>query len=382
MIPYGRQDITEEDIRAVADTLRSDFLTQGPAIPSFEKAFAEYCGVKYAVAVSSATAGLHIACLALGLDKGGLLWTVPNTFVASANCALYCGAKVDFVDIDPVSWNISIPALEQKLKEANASGNLPDILVPVHFSGQSCDMKSIYRLSQEYGFKVVEDAAHCAGASYKGKKIGNCEYSNLCVFSLHPVKIITSGEGGIITTNSKELYEKLLRLRTHGITRERDQMTVESHGPWYFQQIDLGYHYRMTDIHAALGLSQLKRLDSYVLKRNVIAEKYHERLRNLPLQLPNTDKDCLSSWHLYVVRLKNDKKRSDVFALMRDTGVGVNVHYIPVHTQPYYQNLGFKPGQFPEAEKYYEEAITLPLYPTLKDEELEHVCTSLEAALG
>ncbi len=385
MIPYGRQDISEEDIEAVVSVLKSDFLTQGPGIPAFEQAFAHYCGVKYAVAVSSATAGLHIACLALGLKEGGLLWTVPNTFVASANCGRYCGADVNFVDIDPKTWNMSVSALKKKLEQAKEKGRLPDVVVPVHFSGQSCDMVSIRALSEQYGFKIVEDAAHCAGASYMGRKIGDCAYSDLCVFSLHPVKIITSGEGGIVTTNSKELYESLLRLRTHGITREDAQMTHKSDGPWYFQQLELGYHYRMTDIHAALGKSQLGRLDEYVQKRNDIAAKYKQRLQHLPLQLPHVEGSCINSYHLFVIRLRLqeiEKTHQQVFDEMRTAGIGVNLHYIPVHMQPYYQQFGFKTGDFPEAEQYYREAITLPLYPALRDDEVEYVCASLERILS
>lgn len=384
MIPYGRQDITEEDISEVVAVLKSDFLTQGPAIERFEKAFAEYCGARYAVAVSSCTAALHLACMALGLKPGDRFWTVPNTFVATANAGLYCGGAVDFVDIDARTWNMSVTALEEKLKAAKAAGMLPKIVLPVHFSGQSCDMKAIRALSEQYGFKIIEDAAHCAGASYAGGKVGSCKFSDLCVFSFHPVKIITTGEGGIITTNSKDIYEKLLRLRTHGITRETGVMQKTGEGAWYFEQLELGYHYRITDIQAALGLSQLKRLDSYVQKRKQLAEKYAQKLKNLPLTLPVIKKDCDSSWHLYAVRLqtgKISKTRKEVFDAMRDKNIGVNVHYIPVHLHPYYKELGFSPGDYPESEAYYAQALTLPLFPALKDEEQDYICDTLAEIL-
>jgi len=380
MIPYGRQDITDEDVDAVIKTLKSDFLTQGPVIEEFEKKFAAYCGVKYAVAISSCTAGLHLACLALDLGRGGKLWTVPNTFVASANCGLYCGADVDFVDIDPDTWNISVPALEEKFKAAQASGTLPDILVPVHFSGQSCDMKAIKALSDRYGFKIVEDAAHCTGASYDGRKVGDCRYSDMAVFSLHPVKIITTGEGGVITTNSEETYKRLLRLRTHGITRNPAEMTRKPDGPWYFEQLDLGYHYRITDIQAALGLSQMARMDGYVKRRQELVARYNKKLAGLKLKLPTVSKDCVSSWHLYVVRVDASRRR-EIFDKLRADGIGANVHYIPVHTHPYFKELGFKEGMYPEGERYYAEAITLPLYPALTEEQQDYICDRLAAAL-
>ncbi len=384
MIPYGRQDITEDDIQAVAEVLRSDFLTQGPAIAAFEESFARYCGVKYAVAVSSATAGLHIACLALGAKPGKLVWTSANTFVASANCALYCGADVDFVDIDPHTWNMSVDALRKKLAAAKAAGKLPDIVIPVHFSGQSCDLAAMRDLSREYGFKIIEDAAHCAGASYRGKKVGSCDYSDLCVFSLHPVKIITSGEGGIVTTNSKEIYDRMMRLRTHGITRDPAQMTKPSEGPWYFQQLDLGYHYRMTDIHAVLGSSQLRRIDGYVERRRDIVARYDDHLKNLPITLPTVMDDSDSSWHLYVIRVHENgarKSRNEVFDFLREKGIGVNLHYIPVYLHPYFEDLGFKPGLCPEAESYYAQAITLPLFPAMKDEDVDYVCQCVKEAV-
>lgn len=364
-IPYGRQNISQQDIDAVIHVLQSDWLTQGPAIEQFEQSVAEYCGVKYAVAVSSATAALHIACLSAGLGAGDTLWTSPNTFVASANCGLYCGAEVDFVDIDPHTYNLSVTALEQKLSKAEREGKLPKVVVPVHLAGQSCKMEKIAALSQKYGFTVLEDASHAIGSGYQGNPVGNCQFSDLTVFSFHPVKIITTGEGGMVVTNQAELYEKLIRLRTHGITRNPELMQGESHGLWYYQQLDLGFNYRMTDIQAALGASQMQRLDEFVSRRRVLADRYNQMLANLPVTLPWQHPDTESSWHLYVIRLKLDKitkTHRQVFEELRQAGIGVNLHYIPVHTQPYYQNLGFKFGDFPEAERYYSEAISLPLY--------------------
>ncbi len=384
MIPYGRQDITEEDIRHVVDVLKSDFLTQGPAIKALEQKFAAYVGSKYAVAVSSATAGLHLACMSLGLKDGDVFWTVPNSFVASANCGLYCGGTVDFVDIDPETLNMSITALSEKLIHAEKEGRLPKIVIPVHFSGRSCDMDAIYSLAEKYGFSVIEDAAHSIGASYNGKKTGACEYSDIAVFSMHPVKIITTGEGGIITTNSPDIYEKLLRLRTHGITKSPSLMTKEPDGAWYFEQLSLGYNYRMTDIQAALGVSQMDRLDDYISKRRNLVIRYNEKLRNLPLTLPSLKDLNDSSWHLYVVRLKLDEiniPHKRVFELLRDAGIGVNLHYIPIHLHPYFRELGFSRGDFPETEHYYGEAITLPLYPKLSDKDHEYICETIKGIL-
>ncbi len=364
-IPYGRQSISPADIQAVVEVLQSDWLTQGPAIERFEKAVADYCGVKYAVAVSSATAALHISCLAAGLGSGDWLWTSPNTFVASANCGLYCGAKVDFVDIDPHTYNLSIPELERKLVSAEKSGKLPKILVPVHFAGQSCEMERIGQLAHKYGFTVLEDASHAIGARYKGKPVGSCAYSDLAVFSFHPVKIITTGEGGLVVTNREDLYERLVRLRTHGITRDPEFMQGESHGLWYYQQLDLGFNYRITDIQAALGASQMQRLDEFVSRRRFLASRYDQLLQGLPVTLPIQHPDTASSWHLYVIRLSREeieKPHKEVFETLRGAGIGVNLHYIPVHTQPYYQKLGFQWGDFPKAERYYQEAISLPLY--------------------
>ncbi len=383
-IPYGKQNINQQDIDAVVDVLRSDWLTQGPAIERFEQSVADYCGVKYAVAVSSATAALHIACLAAELKTGDSLWTSPNTFVASANCGLYCGAEVDFVDIDPRTYNLGIEALEQKLIQAEKAGKLPKMVVPVHLAGQSCEMEKMGALSRKYGFTVLEDASHAIGARYQGQPVGCCQFSAMAVFSFHPVKIITTGEGGMVVTNRQDLYEKLIRLRTHGITRNPDLMQGESHGLWYYQQLELGFNYRMTDIQAALGASQLHRLDEFVSSRRFLAARYDELLQGLPLVLPWQHPNTESSWHLYVIRLKLDKmikSHRRVFEGLRKAVIGVNLHYIPVHTQPYYQNLGFKWGDFPQAEAYYHEAISLPLHPGLTEAEQDFVVATLAGLL-
>lgn len=383
-IPYGRQDINQSDIDAVIQVLRSDYLTQGPAIERFERLVADYCGVKYAVAVASATAGLHIACLSAGLGAGDRLWTVPNTFVASANCGLYCGAEVDFVDIDPKTYNLSISALTDKLAIAAKRGELPKVLIPVHFAGQSCDMDAIYQLSQQYGFQVIEDSAHGIGGRYRDSPIGCCEFSDLTVFSFHPVKIITTAEGGMVLTNREDLYEQLIQLRSHGITRDPRFMEGLSDGPWYYQQLELGYHYRITDLQAALGSSQMHRLDSFVKRRHELVERYNFGLNDLPLIIPSELSDTYPSWHLYVIRLQLDqidRSHREVFEALRQAGIGVNVHYIPVHTQPYYQALGFKWGQFPEAEQYYREAISIPLYSGLTNEQQDRVMTTLREVL-
>lgn len=379
-IPYGHQDINQEDIQAVREVLQSDWLTQGPAIKRFEEAVAAYCGAKYAVAVSNATAALHLACLAAGLGPGDLLWTSPNTFVASANCGLYCGAEVDFVDIDPRTYNMSVDALEEKLIRAKKSGRLPKIVIPVHFAGQSCRMETIRKLADRYNFTIIEDAAHAIGGSYLGKKIGASQFSEMTVFSFHPVKIITTGEGGMVLTNREELYEKLIRLRTHGITRDERLMTKPADGPWYYQQIELGFNYRMTDIQAALGYSQLQRIDEFVRRRRYLAGRYDQMLKDLPVTLPWQDPDTYSAYHLYVIRLHLDqlkKSRKQIFKELRAAGIDVNVHYIPVHTQPYYARMGFKAGDFPVAEAYYREAITLPLYYGLSDADQDYVVERL-----
>ena len=383
-IPYGRQDIDQADIQVVLEVLQSDWLTQGPAINRFEQAVADYCGVKYAVAVSNATAALHIACLAVDLGDRDWLWTTPNTFVASANCGLYCGAKVDFVDINPHTYNLSIDELERKLANASKQGSLPKVLIPVHFAGQSCEMDKIRALSQQYGFKVIEDASHAIGGKYQDKRIGCCEFSDLAVFSFHPVKIITTGEGGMLLTNRKDLYEKLIRLRSHGITRDSSLMQGESHGAWYYQQLELGFNYRMTDIQAALGASQMQRLEEFVSRRRFLAQRYNQLLQNLPITLPHQYPDSESSWHLYVIRLHLDKihkTHRQVFEELRQAGIGVNLHYIPVHTQPYYQNIGFKWGDFPKSETYYADAISIPLYYGLSKEDQNRVVDKLREIL-
>jgi UDP-4-amino-4,6-dideoxy-N-acetyl-beta-L-altrosamine transaminase len=379
-VPYGRQDINQQDIDAVVAILKSDYLTQGPAIARFEQLVADYCGVKYAVAVASATAGLHIACLSAGLGSGDRLWTVPNTFVASANCALYCGAEVDFVDIDPKTYNLSISALAAKLAIAAEGGKLPKILIPVHFAGQSCDMSAIGQLAQQYGFQVIEDAAHGIGGRYRDRPIGCCEFSELTVFSFHPVKIITTAEGGMVLTNREDLYETLIRLRSHGITRDSRFIQGDLDGPWYYQQLELGYHYRMTDLQAALGASQMNRLDAFVKRRHELVERYNVGLKDLPLTTPYQSPETYPSWHLYVIRLELDcikLTHREVFEKLRSAGIGVNLHYIPVHTQPYYQNLGFQWGQFPEAEQYYREAISIPLHSGLTHEQQDRIMSVL-----
>jgi UDP-4-amino-4,6-dideoxy-N-acetyl-beta-L-altrosamine transaminase len=385
MIPYGRQDISEEDITAVMDVLRSDWLTQGPSIERFETEVARYCGAKYAVAVSSATAALHIACLAAGLKPGDALWTSPNTFVASANCGLYCGANPDFIDIDPDTYNISIDALEEKLALAETQGNLPKIVVPVHFAGQSCDMARIAALSERYGYTVIEDASHAIGGRYEDTRVGSCMFSDMTVFSFHPVKIVTTGEGGMVLTNSKDLYDKLIRLRSHGITRDPDLMEDESDGPWFYQQIELGFNYRMTDMQAALGASQMTRLDEFVTRRHHLARRYNVALGDLPLMPPAAIPAAYSSFHLYVIRLRlNELKKThrQIFEELRRRGIGVNLHYIPVHTQPYYRRLGFKQGDFPVSEQYYREAISLPLYYGLSDAQQDKVVAAMHEVLA
>jgi UDP-4-amino-4,6-dideoxy-N-acetyl-beta-L-altrosamine transaminase len=382
MIPYGRQEITQADIDAVVGVLRSDFLTQGPVVPDFEKSVADYCGAKHAVAVNSATSALHIACLALGVGKGDVVWTSPITFVASANCALYCGALVDFVDIDPRTFNLSVERLTEKLMQAEKTGKLPKVVIPVHLCGQSCDMAGIHALSQKYGFKIIEDASHAIGGLYREEPIGNCRYSDIAVFSFHPVKIITTAEGGMALTNNEVVANKMSLLRSHGITRDPAQMTHASDGDWYYQQIELGFNYRMTELQAALGVSQMARLDSYVTRRHQFARRYEELLTELPVTTPWQHPNGYSSLHLYVIRLqlkKINQSHREVFDALRKLGIGCNLHYIPVHTQPYYQCMGFKPGDFPEAENYYSEAISLPLYPSLTEVQQDHVITSLRS---
>jgi UDP-4-amino-4,6-dideoxy-N-acetyl-beta-L-altrosamine transaminase len=372
VIPYGRHNISEDDIQAVVDVLHSDFITQGSMVPAFEQRIATYCGVKYAVAVCNATSGLHLACRAIGLGQGDRLWTVPNTFVASANCGAYCGATVDFVDIDPRTYTMSVAALEEKLTHAEYTGTLPKVVVPVHFAGQSCDMNAIARLAKRYGFYVIEDASHAIGADYQAGKVGKCRYADMTVFSFHPVKIITTGEGGMVTTNDVTLYERLALLRTHGVTRDSERVEGELEGDWAYQQVDLGYNYRLTDIQAALGLSQMTRLDAFVTRRRALVAHYHETLVEAEVRCPWQHPDTNPSWHLYVIRVAADIRKR-LFDVMRNKGVGVHVHYTPVHMQPYYLQQGFVAGDFPEAEQYAKEALTLPLYPDLSEEELEYV---------
>lgn len=378
MIPYGRQDINQTDIDEVIGVLKSDFLTQGPVVPRFEQAVANYTGGQYAVAVNSATSALHIACLALGLGPGDSLWTTPITFVASANCALYCGASVDFVDIDPKTYNLCPQALENKLIEAERRGQLPKIVVPVHLCGQSCDMAAIHALSLRYGFKIIEDASHAIGGKYKDEYIGNCRYSDITVFSFHPVKIITTAEGGMALTNDPELAENMALLRSHGVTREPVKMTQEPDGPWYYQQIALGFNYRLTDIQAALGLSQLTRLDDFIGRRRCLAARYDSCLEALSVLRPWQHPDCASARHLYVIRVRNRRK---VFDALREAGVGVNVHYIPVNQQPYYRN-SHGVSTTPEADRYYQEALSIPLYSGLVQGDQDIVVSSLASVLS
>lgn len=384
MIPYGRQNVDQADVEAVVEVLRSDWLTQGPTLERFERAVAERCQAAHAVAVCNATAGLHLACLAAGLDEGDLLWTSPNSFVASANCARYCGAEVDFVDIDHLTWNLDVRALAEKLERARAIGRLPKVLVAVAFSGQSCDMREIARLALEYGFRVIEDAAHAFGASYAGEPVGSGRYADLTVFSFHPVKIITSGEGGMVLCNAPQMAQRLRDLRSHGITRDPARMTEASHGSWYYQQTELGFNYRMCDIQAALGLSQLRRLDDFLDRRRQLAARYGRLLSDLPLQLPAAQDHAGSAWHLYVVRLPErlEARHREIFQGLRDAGIGVNLHYIPIHLQPYYRDLGFKDGDFPEAERYYRQAISLPLFPDLTNAQQDQVLDALRQVLA
>lgn len=383
-IPYGRQDIDDADIAAVVDVLKSDWLTQGPAVPRFERAMADYCGVPYAVAVSNATAALHLACLALGLGTGGRLWTSPITFVASANCARYCGAAVDFVDIDPVTFNLSIAALREKLEQAERNGTLPDIVVPVHFGGQPCEMDEIAALAARYGFAVIEDASHAVGASYRSERIGGGRYSDVTIFSFHPVKLLTTGEGGMALTRRADLAEKIERLRTHGITRQSDRLEQQGQGGWYYEQQELGYNYRLTDIQAALGSSQLRRLDQFLARRRAIARRYEQLLEGLPVRRQEQHSDSNSAWHLYPVQISiapGVASRRRVFDRMRAAGIGVNVHYIPVYAQPYYRQLGFAPGYCPSAEAYYAGAISLPLFAAMTDVQQDRVVNVLRDAL-
>lgn len=384
MIPYGRQEVTEADIAAVVDVLRSDWLTQGPVVPRFEQKVAALCGATHAVAVNSATSALHIACLALGVGPGDRLWTSPVTFVASANCGLYCGAEVDFVDIDPRTYNLCPERLAEKLAHAEREGRLPKVVVPVHLCGQPCDMATIHELSQRYGFRIIEDASHAIGGRYRGEPIGSGRYSDVTVFSFHPVKIVTTGEGGMAVTNDATVAARMALLRSHGITRDPAEMTHESDGPWYYQQIALGFNYRMTEMQAALGVSQLDRLDAYVTARHALAARYNELLTGAGVVTPWQHPDSYSGLHLYVVRVPEGGavRRDDVFAVLRANAIGANLHYIPVHTQPWYRAMGFADGQFPAAESYYREAISLPMFPTMTHEVQDEVVATLAAALA
>lgn len=384
-LPYGRQSIDEADIAAVVEVLKSDFLTQGPAIGRFEKAVSDFCGARHGIAMANGTATLHCAAKALGLGHGDRLWTSPITFVASANAGRYCGAKVDFVDVDPGTVLMCPERLEAKLVQAEKAGALPRVVVPVHFAGQSCDMPRIHALGQKYGFKILEDAAHALGGEFEGRRIGGCDWSDAASHSFHPVKIITSGEGGMITTNDPEVAWRIGLLRTHGITREADRMVGESHGGWYYEQLELGFNYRMTDIQAALGASQMTRLETFARRRREIADLYDRELAGLPLRPLARDPRGISGWHLYMIRLNLGeirRSRREVFDSLRAQGIGVNVHYIPVHLQPDYQKLGFAKGMFPESERYYEEAITLPMFPAMTDEDVVRVKNALITAAG
>src|ERR1700730_3401478 len=382
MIPYARPDLNPDDIQAVIEVLQTDWLTQGSVHKRFEESIANYCGAKYAVSVWSGTAALHLTYLALGIRSGQKVWTSPNTFAATANAAHYCGAKADFVDIDPRTYNISPDAFARKLKERK--DERPALIVPVHFGGQSCAMEEINRTARAHGIAIVEDASHAVGGTYQGRPVGCCQWSDAAVFSFHAVKIITSGEGGMVVTNRTDLYEKLIRIRTHGMTRRPDLFQLPNPGSWYYEQLELGYNYRLTDIQAALGLSQAKRLDAFVARRRELVRNYNEALANLPLTSPWQDPSTNPSWHLYVIRLALDrikKTHRQVFEELHEAGIGVNLHYIPVHLQPFYRELGFKPGDFPEAERYYQEAITLPLFTRLSSEELNVVVTQLRKIL-
>jgi len=384
MIPYGKQDIDQADIDAVSNVLRSDFLTQGPQVPIFERKVSKYCGAKYGVAVNSATSALHIACLSLGLGEGDWLWTSPNSFVASANCAWYCNARVDFVDIDPKTYNLSVDALEEKLIRAELEGRLPKILIPVHFAGQSCNMRRLHFLSQKYGFKIIEDASHAIGGKYLGESIGGCKYSDITVFSFHPVKIITTAEGGLATTNDRTLAKHMQLLRSHGITRDPDLMICAPDEAWYYQQTDLGFNYRMTDLQAALGISQMDRLDSFIKKRHDLQRRYDAILKDMPVILPYQDKEGYSALHLYPIQIDLSsvkKNRKKIFDELRQAGIGVNVHYIPIYSHPYYQSIGFKKRDFYNMENYYRQAISIPMFHSMTIKQQDKVCSALRVII-
>lgn len=381
MIPYGRQNIDDSDIAAVLDVLQSDFLTQGPKVPEFEQAVRQYCNVNFAIAVNSATSALHLACLALGVHSGDLVWTSPISFVASANCALYCGATIDFVDVDADTGLMSVSALATKLQQAAALDKLPKVLIPVHLAGHSCDMAAIAALCRPYHIKIIEDASHAIGATYQGQPVGHCQYSEICVFSFHPVKIITTAEGGMALTQDPALAAQMQLHRSHGITRDPQHMTEPSHGPWYYQQIELGLNYRLTELQAALGLSQLRRLPHFLTRRREVVTGYQQLLSHLPVQLPAAALLGDSAWHLYIIRLDDAHSRLRVFEALRAADIGVNVHYIPIHTQPYYQQLGFQWGDFPHAENFYSRIISLPMYADLTPAMQQRVADALRLAL-
>ena len=384
MIPYGRQDISEEDLKIVLDVLNSDFLTQGPMVESFEESISEFCKSKFSIATNSATSALHIACMSLELNKGDLFWTSPISYVASSNVALHCGAEIDFVDIDPDTFNICTINLEKKLQAAEKKGNLPKILMPVHMCGQPCDMKKIKELSLKYGFKIIEDASHAIGSFYEGSPTGNCKYSDLCVFSFHPVKIITTAEGGAVTTNDENLFKKLSMLRSHGVTKDKNMFKNISDGDWYYEQQYLGLNYRLTDIQAALGFSQMKRLTDFVKTRNNIAEVYNSEFAETQIRLPKINENILSSFHLYVIRTMNDDKssRKELFDLLRKNNIGVNVHYMPIYRQPYYQKFNFNSQDFPNSENYYNSALSIPMYPKLNKKDQMFIVEIIKEAVS
>ncbi len=380
MIPYGRQTISDADIESVVQVLRSDYLTQGPQVPAFEAAVAHYVGAPYAIAVNSATSALHMACLALDLRSGDWLWTSPNSFVASANCAVYCGAQVDFVDIDPKTYNISPQALADKLRHAKREGRLPKVVIPVHFAGQSCDMGAISILAQEYGFKVIEDASHAIGSNWQGNQVGACKHSDITVFSFHPVKIITTAEGGLLTTRDAAIARRLADLRSHGITREAIRLEYPDQGDWYYEQQDLGYNYRMTELQAALGVSQMIELDSFIARRHELVARYDAGFQGLPVLRPWQHPDSRSAFHLYVIEVAEGARmnRRQLFDALRGAGILVNVHYIPIHLQPFYRRMGFQVGDLPVAEAYYDRAISLPLYPSLSESDQDFVIQKIK----
>lgn len=379
-IPYGKHIIDEADIESVVDVLKNRFLTQGQTVPEFERALCNYTGAKFATAVNSATSGLHVACLAIGVGPGDIVWTAPNSFVASANCARYCGAKVDFVDIDSNTRNMCVLSLQSKLIKAKIDNCLPKALVVVHFSGLSCDMKAIASLAKDYGVAIIEDAAHALGGEYLGSRVGCCEYSDICVLSFHPVKSITTAEGGAVLTNSETLSKKSILFAKHGVTRDTEQMVGATEGPWFYQQVELGFNYRLSDLHAALGLSQLNKLDKFIADRGKLARRYQSKLATLPLTLPNADSESQSAWHIYMIELQTHD-RSAIYDALQERGIGVNVHYIPIHYHPYYQNLGFARGDFPNSERFYHSAITLPLFPSMTEQQQDRVIDALHEVL-